>query len=198
MGIVYLVRHAETEKMAGINECSDALSPRGKKQAIALAQRFKHIPLDAVYSSELHRAHETAMNVITYHPGITCTVSKKLNEVDSTIVGGKKKHVTPGRPGKDIIRADSVFKRFFKCGNKRTLIVCHGNLIRYLIAKAFGENPKTFFSKGAWIPTFPTSITIFRIKDSRDNKITVFTLNDISHLSKSLRNGQDFPGFNFP
>ena len=63
---VYIVRHAEAEGniyrvMHG--RYNSLLTPNGRRQLPALAARFAGIPLDAVYSSPLYRAMETARAV---------------------------------------------------------------------------------------------------------------------------------------
>ncbi len=59
---IYLIRHGEAEgnlyrRMQG--QYDGALTELGKKQVEALGQRFRDIPLDGVYSSDLHRAMYT-------------------------------------------------------------------------------------------------------------------------------------------
>jgi alpha-ribazole phosphatase len=63
MGVFYLVRHGETEWNAEnrLCGCSDVpLSATGRQQAKSLAERLKPIPFEALYSSPLERALETA------------------------------------------------------------------------------------------------------------------------------------------
>lgn len=60
---LYLIRHGEAEgnlyrRMQG--QYDGALTELGYKQVEALGRRFRDIPLDAVYSSDLHRAMYTA------------------------------------------------------------------------------------------------------------------------------------------
>lgn len=60
---IYLIRHGEAEgnlyrRMQG--QYNGALTGLGERQAAALGERFREIPLDAVYSSDLFRAMYTA------------------------------------------------------------------------------------------------------------------------------------------
>lgn len=71
---LYFVRHGETEYnrrriMQGRRiDCS--LNETGRAQAEALAARFADVHLDAIYSSALARAVETAGCVAAHHPGV--------------------------------------------------------------------------------------------------------------------------------
>lgn len=67
---IYLVRHAEAmgnveEFFQGRTDCE--VSEKGKKQLEFLAERFRDIPIEAIYSSPLKRTIETAEAVNKYH-----------------------------------------------------------------------------------------------------------------------------------
>lgn len=71
---LYLVRHAQSHgNFAYENELplpqTDAygshLTDLGKQQAVQLAHEFRHIHFDAIFSSTLTRAHQTAIAVAT-------------------------------------------------------------------------------------------------------------------------------------
>jgi broad specificity phosphatase PhoE len=57
----YLVRHAE--KSDSVNSGDPALSPRGIRQARWTARHLARSSIDAIYSSPLVRAHETARHI---------------------------------------------------------------------------------------------------------------------------------------
>ncbi|OQS05404.1 hypothetical protein THRCLA_20633 [Thraustotheca clavata] len=69
---VYLCRHGETDfNVAGVLQGRGVnmnLNKNGQKQALQLARSFKDIPLDAIYSSQLNRAQETASCIQKAHP----------------------------------------------------------------------------------------------------------------------------------
>ncbi len=63
MALFYFIRHGETEWNAEGRLCGRTdvpLSPVGRQQARMLAQRLKPLPVEALYSSTLGRALETA------------------------------------------------------------------------------------------------------------------------------------------
>lgn len=66
MGHWYLVRHGETdwnltERIQG--QVDTPLNATGRRQVSHLARRLEDIPVDAIYSSDLARTHETAQRI---------------------------------------------------------------------------------------------------------------------------------------
>ena len=89
---VYLVRHAEAmgnvnEFFQGRTDCE--ISPKGKKQLDCLAERFRDIHFDALYSSPLSRTRETAAAVNRYH-GLDIIYDPQLIEINGGEWEGKK------------------------------------------------------------------------------------------------------------
>ncbi len=79
---VLLARHGETEWNASgrvQGHTNSPLSPRGQEQAAALASRLAHTQLDAVYSSDLTRAQDTASAIAAPH-GLTVQIDPRLRE----------------------------------------------------------------------------------------------------------------------
>ena len=64
---IYLIRHAEAEgnlyRIAHGHEQGLITDYRGPRQIRALAQRFRDIPVDAVYASDLIRTQTTAQAI---------------------------------------------------------------------------------------------------------------------------------------
>ena len=70
---IYLIRHAYPDYPGGVQMCLGQkydlpLSALGFEQADALARRFEHIPLEAVYTSPLLRARQTAKAIAGSRP----------------------------------------------------------------------------------------------------------------------------------
>lgn len=81
---IYIVRHAEAEgnlyrRIQGHH--NGAVTPLGYRQIAAVGQRFSSIHLDAVYSSDLIRAHETA-KAVAAPSGVPVQTTPQLREVD--------------------------------------------------------------------------------------------------------------------
>ncbi len=81
-----LIRHAQNDlvksgRLAG-RTAAVHLNEEGKKQAEALGVRLEPLKLQAIYSSPLERARETAEAIADYHPNLTVIIEEGLNEVD--------------------------------------------------------------------------------------------------------------------
>jgi broad specificity phosphatase PhoE len=82
--IVLLARHGQSDWNATRRWQGHAdrpLTAKGRAQAIALAERLAHIELDAVYSSDLRRAADTA-RVVAEAQGLQLLQLPELREVD--------------------------------------------------------------------------------------------------------------------
>ncbi len=81
---IYLVRHAEAEGNVyriAQGHYDGLITQRGYRQIAALQKRFAHIPVDAVYSSDLFRARTTAKAI--YGPKqLPLQQRRELREVD--------------------------------------------------------------------------------------------------------------------
>lgn len=81
---IYLVRHGETERSARgaySGRAEVALNDHGREQASAAAERLRDAGIDAVHSSPLSRALDTA-EAIAAVAGVPVTVDERLTEVD--------------------------------------------------------------------------------------------------------------------
>ncbi len=84
MTTVYLARHGQSDWNAAgrwQGHADRPLTALGLRQAADLAERLASVPLDAVYSSDLRRARETAEPVAKRH-GLEVQAISALREVD--------------------------------------------------------------------------------------------------------------------
>ena len=82
--IILIARHGQSDWNASKRWQGHAdrpLTDKGREQAQALAARLAHIDLDAVYSSDLRRARETA-EVVAESQELEVAVEPALREVD--------------------------------------------------------------------------------------------------------------------
>ena len=79
-----ITRHGETEGNIKriLADISDPLTPRGIKQAEAVSERLKNEKIDAILSSPIIRAKETAQIIAKNHPDARFIVVDELKEME--------------------------------------------------------------------------------------------------------------------
>lgn len=90
MTTIYMIRHAEAEgNLYRIvqGQLNSYITPRGHKQVAALAERFRDVHLDALYSSDLRRTQTTAGAITKYHE-LPMQLSMRLREIDLGVCEG--------------------------------------------------------------------------------------------------------------
>lgn len=82
---LYIIRHGETDwnRENRTQGCGNdlPLNQKGIEQAVKLAERFKRISVDAIYSSDLKRAFQTAQE-LSKSTSLDITTSKMLREMN--------------------------------------------------------------------------------------------------------------------
>jgi len=164
---ILLARHGETDWNAvgrWQGHTDRALTERGRRQAAELAERLANLELDAVYSSDLLRAVETA-EPVAKRLGLPLQTLPELREVDvGTWAGLTRDEVAERFP--DGFRLWSEWQTGWEDGETydqmgervvgavlrlagvhegaRILVVSHGGAIRALHAAAAGIDIATF------------------------------------------------------
>lgn len=200
---LYLIRHGETEwniqnRYQGNTDIP--LSFVGKMQAQAIANRMKNFEIDAIYSSDLSRAYDTAQ-YIAKEKNIDVQIIPQLKEINfgewegftiselEKIYGDdyKRFFLEPHKypfPGEGTMEA--VQMRIKKAldritsynENSKIMIVSHGGILKVLIMSLL--NIDLSFYKSFWLGN--TSLSIIDKKDS--DKWVLSLLNDRCHLNK--------------
>ena len=81
---VYLVRHGQTELSVGKSYSGRQeipLDDHGREQALEVGERLRDVGVDAIYSSPLSRAADTAQ-AISEATGVPVVIDHRLTEVD--------------------------------------------------------------------------------------------------------------------
>ncbi len=153
MTTILLARHGETDwnRDGRFQGWADPpLNARGREQARALAEQLRHTPFDAVFSSDLRRARETADIVAEPH-GIVVATDPGLREVDVGSWSGLTRPEIEARfPGADrhdgetreqhLERVVATVERIAREWiSRRILIVSHGGSLRALRRHCVGE-----------------------------------------------------------
>lgn len=182
--------------MAGIiqGHLPGKLSADGIEQAKKVAFRLKDEKIDAIFSSDLARASDTAKEIAKYHPDTPIKFVKDLRERNLGEFQGKKKSdlgwdvkdykATSLEPKKGetlenlYLRAESFLHKIISKYHKDTvLLVGHNGINKALIAVITGKKHEEIQSIDN---QHNTSVNIFEIDESKNHKLLSF--NCIKHL----------------
>jgi serine/threonine-protein phosphatase PGAM5 len=159
------------------------LTALGERQATRTARRLAEYPIDAVYSSTMPRAIQT-----------TELVAKGLRRIPKKRVSALREGIPTPFPGitrdqrsrmsETRKRMERVYARFFRPTRGRDrfeLLVCHGNLIRYLTRRAMGDAP------GRWWKVAVMNCGLSIVVIRADGATRLFALNDVGHLPRAMQ-----------
>lgn len=147
--ILYLVRHgnfdSETRPADGLG---GSLTTLGRRQARLTAKRLSRLPIDAIYHSDLRRAAETAAIIAEQFPAAPFRMSRLLRECvpgAPLVFPEYFQSLPPAELQRDRAQAERAYAKFFRLnrrGERREVLVCHGNLIRYLLSRVMQAPPE--------------------------------------------------------
>jgi len=174
---VILLRHAEYHSGPG---AALNLTALGKKQAQRAAKALAREPIDAVWTSTLLRAIETANIVCEALSFAPARTSALLREGFPTQYHGLD--VDDSQVAEDRARADRAFAKFFRPSkqDRTELLVCHGNVIRYFVASALRAKPET------WTRFITNNCGITRVLIRPTGAVRVVSYNECEHLRPHL------------
>jgi probable phosphoglycerate mutase len=189
-----LIRHAEPVRIVEVDEPADPpLHERGRSQAEALAGWLAGETLDAVWSSPMRRARETAAAVAT-RLGLQVVVDDDLAEFDreaTSYIPLEELRATRDDRWVAMVEGDlSEFEvdpdafrrgvvvaveRIVSANPGRTVaVVCHGGVINAYAAEVLGIDRLLFFE--------PRYASVNRVAASRDGVRSIVSLNETAHL----------------
>jgi serine/threonine-protein phosphatase PGAM5 len=187
---IVLVRHGNyVNDPAADPRLGPHLSPIGVAQAHLVGARMAGLPMrfDALYASPLQRARDTAAVIVEDFPGRHFEAVDDLAECTPPT---RRMEIMAQEKPEDLsscqAQLDRVFARFFRpaAGHEETdLLVCHGNVIRYLVTRALGVDTK------AWLEMSPGHASITRIRIEADGRFKVISVGDVGHLPPNLLTG---------
>ncbi len=142
---VYFVRHGDRIKIPGEKDPHDfSLSPKGIKQAKAVAKKFVKIKdeIDFLYTSPMKRAYETAVEI-----------GKKISKKPIIIPGFEEVHKNLEHPlifnlaywksRREFRKKEKIFDRLLEKHREKVIVlVAHGRLNRMLIGRKLGLSHK--------------------------------------------------------
>lgn len=180
---IHLVRHGEVHNPDNIlygRLPRFPLSTMGRQQAQAAGRYLKGKNIEAVFSSPLLRARQTALNISAFYSGLTVFISKHLNEV-CTVYEGRPGTEVDARDGDlytgaaacfeqppDLVRrVCNFFKRILKHFNGSNVVaVTHGDIIVFSFLWAIGADldpkNKSRLKKAGYAVDYPEHASITR------------------------------------
>jgi len=210
---IYVIRHVQAE--GNLYRCMQGhwdgdVTPVGRRQRDALSLRFRDIPVDAVYSSDLWRARFTASAITKYHD-LPIACDRRLREINVgpwegvpfanlfwdeperiDIFMHDQEHFS--MPGAETFH--EVQERTFEAlcditeqnPGRTVVITSHGVAIRCMLTKLLGIS----VNDSETVPIFyNTGIAHLTYENGR---FTVDTINDADHLPpEMLRRGNELP-----
>lgn len=170
-----LVRHGQYDLTSG-----GKLTQLGREQAAVtgrwISTHLEGRQADALWSSTLPRARETAGIIAqSLAPSKVRPVSVLREGIYSKIKGFD---IPPEERTADRSRADAAYARFFRTSktDRLDIVVCHGNLIRYLVCRAID------IPVGRWIRMNSHHCSLTRILVRDTGAVRVVSYNETAHL----------------
>ncbi len=195
---LYLIRHGRQN--SSLCNVDVELSEEGRLQAELLRDRIKNYHIDALYSSNLIRAMQTAQ-IINEALQLPHEIREDLQEISFGLMTGKsdayvQEHFSDfkeeqmklmedipypeGENGTSVYeRAMPVIQELVQSGNKNIAVITHGGTIRVLLAALFGKNQARRFLFGVSLEN--TGITQMVYHPGYD-RFYLERFNDFAHL----------------
>ncbi len=187
---IVLVRHGHyVPDPAADEKLGPGLSPIGVAQARLAGARLHAWPtrFDARYVSPMQRARDTAATIGADLPGQSFTLLADLAECTPPT---RRAEIMAKEKPEDLAackaQLDRVFEAHFRPadGVQRTaLMVCHGNVIRYLVTRALGVDST------AWLEMSVGHASLTRIRVEADGRYKVIAVGDVGHLAPNMLTG---------
>jgi len=186
-----LTRHGQTEdNIKGILQGQNhgKLSQLGIEQAKKLALRLKTEKIDAIFSSDLKRAADTAEEIHKFHKNIPLILEKDLREGNlGDFVGKESSKVNWDKMPNNAETLEDMQKRvvslldriYKKYKDKTVLFVAHQGINKALILHILSKPLEEIDKLGKFQNT---SVSIFEIRE--DKKHIVHLMNCSKHLQE--------------
>lgn len=185
---IILVRHGAYQSDPADSSPGPGLLPVGVAQAKLAASRLASMgKFDAVFSSPMTRAHETARVIAAEVSNGSLVIVPEIAECTPPT---RRKEITKDETAEKMasckITLDAVFaQRFVPAAGRarRELFVAHGNVIRSLVVRALAVDPE------AWLEMSVAHTSITEILVEPDGRFKVISVGDVGHLPMNLQSG---------
>jgi probable phosphoglycerate mutase len=187
-----LIRHALPRRIDegdGAGPADPELAPLGVEQAAALADWLRTEEVDALWSSPMRRARETAAPVADAL-GLPIVVDEGLAEYDREALsyipieelkaaGDPRWHQVPERPEHFAAGVVAAVERVVAAHpGGRVAVVCHGGVVNAYCGHVLGIDEPLFF--------LPAYTSISRVLASASGPRSIGSLNETAHVRHLL------------
>lgn len=192
---IVLIRHGQYEENQE-TDYDQKLTELGRKQSIATGKRINDLvakgvlsPIRMVYYSTMTRATETADLIVSQLPQDIrkepCSMIREA-AVCRPDPPSRSWVVTDEEFEREGLRVKAAFSNHFHRADETdekshtTVLVCHGNVIRYLVLRALQLDPQ------AWLRTavYNGSVTILEVR--ADGGVSLRALGDCGHFPPEM------------
>jgi probable phosphoglycerate mutase len=195
---LYLIRHGRQNST--LCNVDVELSEAGRLQAGLLQERLQNYNIDAIYSSDLIRAKQTA-EIVNEGLMLPHIIREELREISFGLLTGQSEDYIDehfadfraeqkklmedipypeGENGTSVYeRAMPVIQEIVQSGKKNIVVVTHGGTIRVLLAALFGKNQARRFLFGVSLEN--TGITQL-VYNPQYDRFYLERFNDYAHL----------------
>jgi serine/threonine-protein phosphatase PGAM5 len=190
---IILVRHGQYDEADPRDpDVGRALDDVGREQAAITGQRLAAFPLhvDALYASTMTRARQTA-EIIGQALRLAPQPSRLIRECTPPT---ERKDIMRGEKPADLTACadtlEQAWAQFFRPSPDRdsvVVLVCHGNVIRWLTGRALGLDPMRWLRMSLG----HCSLTTIRVRP--DGSCQVLEVGDVGHLPPRLQERLWFP-----
>lgn len=194
--LLYLARHGESAAAEASRPENGGLTEIGRQQAELLGRRLRGTRFSAIHHSPWQRAVETAEIVAKHLPGVPLHLSDLLQECIPVVP--ERDRLTPGQaeffdrlPTGQVAVGPAQAAAALQAHagpvaeDRRELIIGHGNLINWFVARALDAPDH------AWLRMLDYNCALTVIMYSPD-RTRLISYNDMGHLPPSMR-GTDYP-----
>jgi probable phosphoglycerate mutase len=185
-----LVRHARPHRIEDAGTPVDPeLTDLGLRQAEAMARWLADEPVDALYTSPMARARQTAAP-LERALGMTAEVVDGVQEYDADshdyipledLRADRERwqeylagHVQEDRSGFAELVVSTLEELIGRHRGQRIVVVCHGGVVNMWACQVLGIGPQLFFE--------PSYTSISRFVAARSGQRSLVSLNETGHL----------------
>jgi len=187
--IIYLIRHGQYDQADTRDEfVGRGLVPLGIAQARLLATRLRAMPVEftSLTSSTMTRARQTALVINREFPRLELKQSELICEC--TPPTWRKDVMAEAQAGETdacVKNIEQFFRELFipapDAGDRHELVVCHGNIIRYFVAKALQVDTMS------WLQMSISNCSLTVVRVLPDGKMKLDAFGDYGHIPENMR-----------